>query len=308
MKFNKIILAGGAGSLGTKLAEYYSDKANEIVILSRKPKAPQGNIRTVVWDAKTAGDWIKELDGSDILINLCGKNVNCRYTDKNKAEILSSRLVPTRLLGEVIARSENPPALWLNAASATIYRHAEDRPQNEETGEIGYGFSIDVCKQWEQTFFEQQTPKTRKVALRIGIVLSRNGGAFPALCNLVKFGLGGKQGDGRQYVTWVHEQDVAAITEWTYDHPEINGVVNVTSPNALPNTDVMRIIRDTYGIPVGLPSPKWLLEIGAALIGTETELVLKSRWVYPKLLLDSGYQFQYPEAAHAIHDLLSIKS
>ncbi|QXV66722.1 TIGR01777 family protein [Mucilaginibacter sp. 21P] len=308
MKFNKIILAGGAGSLGTKLAEYYSDKANEIVILSRKPKAPQGNIRTVVWDAKTAGDWIKELDGSDILINLCGKNVNCRYTDKNKAEILSSRLVPTRLLGEVIARSENPPALWLNAASATIYRHAEDRPQNEETGEIGYGFSIDVCKQWEQTFFEQQTPKTRKVALRLGIVLSRNGGAFPALCNLVKFGLGGKQGDGRQYVTWVHEQDVAAITEWTYDHPEINGSVNVTSPNALPNTEVMRIIRDTYGIPVGLPSPKWLLEIGAALIGTETELVLKSRWVYPKLLLDSGYQFQYPEAAHAIHDLLSIKS
>lgn len=308
MKFNKIILAGGAGSLGTKLAEYYSDKAKEIVILSRKPKASQGNIRTVVWDAKTAGDWVTELDGSDILINLCGKNVNCRYTEKNKAEILSSRLIPTRLLGEVIAKAENPPALWLNAASATIYRHAEDRPQNEETGEIGYGFSIDVCKQWEQTLFEQQTPETRKVALRIGIVLSRNGGAFPALCNLVKFGLGGKQGDGRQYVTWVHEQDVAAITEWTYDHPEINGAVNVTSPNALPNTDVMRIIRDTYGIPVGLPSPKWLLEIGAAIIGTETELVLKSRWVYPKLLLDSGYQFQYPEAAHAIHDLLSIKS
>lgn len=306
MKFNKIILAGGAGSLGATLAHYYSDKANEIIILSRKPKAAQGNIRTVVWDAKTIGDWVMELEGADILINLCGKNVNCRYTEKNKAEILSSRLIPTRLLGEVIANLKTPPVLWLNAASATIYRYAEDRPQDEETGDIGYGFSIDVCKQWERTFLEQQTPQTRKAALRIGIVLSQNGGAFPALCNLVKFGLGGKQGNGNQYVTWIHEQDVAAITEWIYDHPEMTGAINVTSPNALKNTEFMHIIRKAYGISLGLPSPKWLLEIGAAIIGTETELVLKSRWVYPKLLLDSGYQFKYPEAAHAVNDLVSI--
>ncbi|HEK20822.1 MULTISPECIES: TIGR01777 family oxidoreductase [unclassified Mucilaginibacter] len=306
MKFDKIILAGGAGSLGTTLARYYSDKAREIIILSRKPKAAQGNIRTVVWDAKTDGDWVKELDNSDLLINLCGKNVNCRYTEKNKAEILSSRLVPTRLLGDVIGKLQNPPALWLNAASATIYRHAEDRPQDEETGDIGYGFSVDVCKQWEHTFLEQQTPQTRKVALRIGIVLSQNGGAFPALCNLVKFGLGGKQGNGNQYVTWIHEQDVAAVTEWIYDHPELTGAINATSPNALKNTEFMHVICKAYGISFGLPSPKWLLEIGAAIIGTETELVLKSRWVYPKLLLDSGYQFQYPEAAHAVNDLVSI--
>lgn len=306
MKFNKVILAGGTGSLGTKLAHYYSDKANEIIILSRKPKAAQGNIRTVVWDAKTTSDWVMELEGADILINLCGKNVNCRYTEKNKAEILSSRLMPTRLLGEVIANLKTPPVLWLNAASATIYRYAEDRPQDEETGDIGYGFSIDVCKQWEHTFLEQQTPQTRKVALRIGIVLSKNGGAFPALCNLVKFGLGGKQGNGNQYVTWIHEQDVAAITEWVYDHPEMTGAINVTSPNALKNTEFMHIIRKAYGISFRLPSPKWLLEIGAAIIGTETELVLKSRWVYPKLLLDSGYKFQYPEADHAVNDLVSI--
>lgn len=306
MKFNKIILAGGTGSLGTKLANYYSDKAREIIILSRKSKAAQGNIRTVVWDAKTTGDWVMELEGADILINLCGKNVNCRYTEKNKAEILNSRLTPTRLLGEVIANLKTPPALWLNAASATIYRHAEDRPQDEETGDIGYGFSIDVCKQWERTFLEQQTPQTRKAALRIGIVLSQNGGAFPALCNLVKLGLGGNQGNGNQYVTWIHEQDVAAITEWIYNHPELTGAINVTSPNALKNADVMRIIRKAYSIPFGLPSPKWLLEIGAAIIGTETELVLKSRWVYPKRLLDSGYKFQYPKADHAINDLVSI--
>ncbi|RFZ91804.1 TIGR01777 family protein [Mucilaginibacter conchicola] len=307
MLYNKIILAGGAGSLGTTLANYYRDKASEIIILSRKPKAADGNIRTVVWDARTIGTWAQELDGADLLINLCGKNVNCRYTEKNKAEIFSSRLNPTRLLGEVVGNLANPPALWINAASATIYRHAEDRPQNETTGDIGYGFSIEVCKQWEKTFFEQDTPNTRKVALRIGIVLSHDGGAFPVLRNLVKFGMGGKQGDGSQYVSWIHEQDVAAITEWVYQHKELTGAINATAPNAIKNTDLMRIIRKAYGIPFGLPAPKWLLEIGAAIIGTETELILKSRWVKPQLLLDSSYPFQYTEAAQAVHDLLSVK-
>ncbi|TCD01658.1 TIGR01777 family oxidoreductase [Pedobacter psychroterrae] len=306
MKYNKIILAGGNGYLGQVFAEYYHNLATEIIILSRKPAASQGNITTLVWNGVDEGEWSKSLDGADLLINLCGKNVNCRYTAKNKAEIIASRVNPTILLGKVIAKLQNPPELWINITSATIYRHAEDRPQDEETGEIGYGFSIDVCRQWEQTFFETSTPQIRKIALRMGIVLGSRDGAFPRLLNLVKFGLGGKQGDGQQYVSWVHEQDAAKCTEWLLQHKELSGVINCTAPEAVKNTTFMKLIRNAYGVPFGLPSPAWLLEMGAVVIGTETELILKSRWVAPKRLVDSGYSFIFPRAEHAIKDIISI--
>jgi len=192
MKYKKIILAGGNGQLGKALAAHYKYDTAEIIILSRRPQAADGNVKTLVWDGRTMGDWAKELEGADMLINLCGKNVNCRYTEKNKEEIISSRVEPTTLLGKVVDGLIDPPELWINAASATIYRHAEDRPQDEETGEIGYGFSIEVCKIWEKTFFDTVTPNTRKVALRIGIVLGRNDGALPRLINLVKAGMGGQ--------------------------------------------------------------------------------------------------------------------
>lgn len=308
MQYHKIILAGGNGYLGSVLARYYQALANEIIILSRKPAAVQGNITTLVWDGKTTGEWTTALENADLLINLCGKNVNCRYTPQNKQEIVNSRLVPTSLLGKVIAGLSHPPKLWINVTSATIYRHAEDHAQSEASGEIGYGFSIDVCKQWEQTFFDAATPGTRKVALRMGIVLGHNDGVFPRLLNLVKLGMGGKQGDGQQYVAWVHEHDVARITDWLMQHPDTEGVVNCTAPEAVKNHELMRIIRRAYGMPIGLPAPQWLLEIGAMVIGTETELILKSRWVAPKRLLDGGFQFQYAKAEHAVHDILSIKN
>jgi len=307
MKYNKIILAGGNGYMGEVFADYYKDKAKEVVILSRRQKAATGNIRTLIWDGRNMGDWAKELEAADLVINLCGKNVNCRYTPKNREEIINSRVDPTKLLGQVIGGLQQPPALWINITSATIYRHAEDRPQDEETGEIGYGFSIDVCKAWEQTFFDTSTPQTRKIALRMGIVLGRKGGAFPRLLNLVKVGMGGKQGDGEQYVSWVHEQDAAQCTEWLLKHPAITGVVNCTAPQAIKNTDLMRELRNAYGVPFGLPAPAWLLEMGAILIGTETELILKSRWVAPKRLLDAGYPFLFPKAEHALKDILSIR-
>lgn len=212
------------------------------------------------------------------------------------------------LLEKTIARLTDPPRLWINITSATIYRHAEDRPQDEATGEIGYGFSIDVCRQWEQTFFDTKTPQTRKIALRMGIVLGSKDGAFPRLLNLVKFGLGGKQGDGQQYVSWVHEQDAAKCTEWLMQQKELEGVINCTAPAAVKNADLMRLIRKAYGVPFGLPSPAWLLEIGAKLIGTETELILKSRWVIPKRLTDAGYIFIFPNAAHAIKDIISLRT
>jgi uncharacterized protein (TIGR01777 family) len=304
MKYKKIVIAGGNGYLGKVLANYYKDKTEEVVILSRQEKQAEENIRTVTWDGKSRGKWTADLVKADLLINLCGKNVNCRYTAANKAEIIASRVQPTELLGEVIRDLFEPPKLWINVTSATIYRHAEDRPQDEETGEIGTGFSVDVCNRWEAAFNKFETPKTRKVALRMGIVLGREGSVFPKLLNLVRLGMGGMQGDGEQYVSWLHEHDAARSTEWLMDHPELEGVFNCTAPNPVKNAELMRIIRKVYKMPLGLPAPAWLLKIGAIVIGTETELILKSRWVLPKRLLDSGFVFEYPDAEKAVREIL----
>jgi uncharacterized protein (TIGR01777 family) len=307
MKYKKIVLAGGNGYLGRVLTEYYSDKAAEIVILSRHEKLQERNVRTVLWDGKTWGKWAAELVNADLLINLCGKNVNCRYTEKNKAEIFSSRLQTTELLGEVIRDLVEPPKLWINLSSATIYRHAEDRAQDEDTGEHGEGFSVDVCEAWEYAFNKYDTPKTRKIALRMGIVLGGSDSVFPRLLNLVKMGMGGKQGNGEQYVSWVHELDAARCTEWFADHPELNGIFNCTAPGPVKNAELMRIIRKAADCPIGLPAPKWLLEIGAVFIRTAPELILKSRWVLPKRLLESGFSFAFPKADEAVKDILQEK-
>jgi len=305
MLYNKIILAGGNGYIGTVLASYYREKAQQITILSRTPRADDGNIKTLVWDGQTEGDWVNEINGADLLVNLCGKNVNCRYTPTNRKAIIDSRVLPTTLLGNVVAKLETPPQLWINITSATIYRHAEDRPQDEETGEIGTGFSIDVCRQWENTFFKTHTPRTRKVALRMSIVMGAADGAFPRLLNLVKFGLGGMQGNGRQYVSWVHEHDAARCTEWLLQNPDLNGVFNCTAPQPIKNKAFMGIIRKAAHVAFGLPAPAWLLGIGAIVIGTETELILKSRWVVPKNLTDKGFVFQFPDPETAISNILN---
>jgi uncharacterized protein (TIGR01777 family) len=307
MKYKKIILAGGNGYLGTVMANYYKGLTKEVIILSRKAAEADENITTHVWDGINEGDWIEELEGADLLINLCGKNVNCRYTRKNQEEIISSRINPVKLIGKVIGKLKHPPLLWITITSATIYRHAEDHPQDELTGDLGYGFSIDVCKQWEEEFYNCITPHTRKIALRMGIVLGRRDGAFPRLSNLVKYGLGGKQGDGKQYVSWAHEQDAAKCTEHLLLHPELNGDINCVAPQPLQNALLMKHIRNAWGIPLGLPAPAWLLGIGARVIGTEVELILKSRWVLPRRLTDSGYTFLFANAEHAIKDILSTR-
>lgn len=306
MKYNKIILAGGSGYLGTVLADYYSKITKEVIILSRRPKEDSRNIKTIVWDAANEGGWVSALYAADMLINLCGKNVNCRYTERNRKEIIDSRVIPTLLLGKVIRGMQDPPKVWINITSATIYRHAEDYPQDEETGEIGYGFSIDVCNKWEDAFEQYETPYTRKVALRMGIVLGRGDGVFPRLLNLVRFGLGGKQGDGKQYISWIHEQDAVRSTEWVMNN-KISGVVNCTAPTAIKNKDFMKVLRKAYGINIGIPTPAWLLNIGAMIIGTETELILKSRWVTPQKLLKEGFLFNFDNAESAIHDIISIR-
>lgn len=307
MLYQKIVLAGGNGYLGAVLARYYSARAEKVVILARKHSAAVENILTVLWDGKEPGDWQAELEGADLLINLCGRTVNCRYTAENRREIFQSRIATTRLLAKAIEACIAPPRVWINISSATIYRHAEDRPQDEYTGDIGYGFSVDICKAWEAAFFETAMPCTRRVALRMGIVLGRNDGAFPRLLNLVKAGLGGKHGHGGQYVSWIHEQDVARCTDWIVQHAAVNGVINCTAPEAIKNADLMNTIRNTYGMPCGLPAPQWLLNIGMRVMGTETELVLKSRWVAPARLIAEGFRFQFTSASHAIHDLLSVR-
>ncbi len=307
MKYRKIVLAGGNGYLGRVLTEYYRGITEEIVILSRKPMPVRGNVTVSIWDGSREGDWIQALENADLLVNLCGRNVNCRYTKTNREEIIHSRVTPTRLLGEAIQKLKSPPKLWINITSATIYRHAEDKAQDEQNGDIGYGFSIEVCKLWEKSFFESTTPFTRKIALRMGIVLGRSDGAFPRLLNLVRCGLGGQQGNGEQYVSWIHEQDAAKCTEWLLTHEDVEGVVNCTSPHPLKNKELMKSLRMAYGVPFGLPSPTWLLEMGAAVIGTETELILKSRWVVPSRLAESGYNFLFPKAEHAIADILSLR-
>jgi len=304
MKYKKIALAGGNGYLGGVLAKHFSPITDEIIILSRQAQPKNGNIETVVWDGKTTGEWTKALKNADLLVNLCGKNVNCRYNTKNREEIIQSRLQPTALLGKVIQEMENSPKLWINVTSATIYRHAEDRYQDEINGEIGTGFSVEVCKAWESSFFESKTPHTRKIALRMGIVLGKEDGAFPRLLNLTKAGMGGKQGNGEQYVSWVHEQDVALSIEWLLEQEKISGIINCTAPEPVKNYMLMSAIRKTCGINFGLSTPAWLLAIGAKIIGTETELILKSRWVKPTILLNNGFEFKYSTIEHAVKAIL----
>lgn len=307
----KIVLAGGTGFLGKALQEFYCDKATEIIVLSRsvntlvQRKSSCSIVRHAYWPNKLNADrsWMQELEGADMVINLAGKNVNCRYTPENKKEILESRVNATDAIAEAIRQCTVKPKLWINLSSGTVYRHAEDRPQNEFTGEIGEGFSEDVVRAWEKSF-AQDVGDVRKVTMRLGIVLGNGEGVIPRLKNLVRFGLGGKHGNGRQMVNWIHVEDFNNIVEWFRTHPEAKGAYNIVSPNPVTNAELMKTMRKTMGMPFGLPAPLWMLEIGAWLIGTETELLMKSRWVEPKRLVDEGYQFRFPKIAEAVNNLL----
>lgn len=288
----KIIIAGGSGFIGQTLCKHFRDKGNQVVTLTRHPQAPVNGVLQVTWDGKNLGNWVGQLEKSDILINLTGKSVNCRYNEPNKRDILLSRLHATQVLGEALALLAHPPRLWINAASATIYRHAQDYPQDEYTGELGTGFSVQVCQQWEQSFFTQNTPGIRKIALRLAIVLGKSGGVLPYFRNLSRLGLGGKQGHGQQYFSWVHEQDVVGCIDFLIAHPELEGVFNVAAPNPITNAAFMKQVRQATKVRRGLSTPEWLLTLGAAFIRTETELILKSRWVLPKRLTEAGYNFK----------------
>jgi uncharacterized protein (TIGR01777 family) len=299
----KIIIAGGTGFLGTCLANHYSSQGVNVIVLTRGESRRSGMLEHVHWNGKNSGAWTEALEGADALINLNGKSVDCRYNEKNKALIYSTRLDSTAALGKAIQKAMIPPKVWINAASATIYRHSLDKEMDEESGEIGSGFSVDVCLKWEATFNSFHTPQTRKVLIRTGIVLGRDGGPLKPLRMLAKFGVGGKQGDGTQYFSWLHERDFVNIIDYLITHNEMSGVFNVTAPTPVPNITIMKALRNSVGVPFGLPMPVWLLEIGSYIIRTETELVLKSRRVVPKRLLQSGYRFQFNTIESALADL-----
>ena len=279
--------------------------------LSRKPSPAKW--RTVAWDAETLGDWVREFDGADVVINLAGRSVNSRYNAANRKQILDSRTRSTRVVGEAILKSDNPPSIWLQSSTATIYSHRYDAANDDITGIIGgdepnvpdsWRFSIDVAKQWEAAATAFELPKTRLVLLRSAMVMSRDpGGVFDTLRSLVRKRLGGTNGDGRQYVSWIHAFDFVNAIRWLMTHPELSGPINICSPNPLPNREFMRELRHACGISLGLPATKWMLEIGAIFMRTETELLLKSRRVVPTRLLESGFTFEYAKWIDAVREL-----
>lgn len=316
MNNKKIIIAGGTGFIGQGICNYFGVD-NQIVILTRQlpdqktnafgenviNKEIAKNIRYVKWDGVGLSDWANEINGADIIINLAGKTVNCCYNEKNKKEIFDSRTNSVRAIGLAIQQATVPPKLWINAASATIYPHATDSPRDENFTSFADDFSVQVCKLWEKTFYEQRTPFTRKVALRMAITLGAGGVMIPYF-NLLKFGLGGKQGNGKQMYSWVHIIDTCRMIEWIAEHTELEGTYNCVSPNAVTNEKFMTALRKVTGYVFGLPAYEWMLKIGARLIGTEPELILKSRWVLPTRILQTGFKFSYPYLKDAFDEII----
>lgn len=295
---NKVVLAGGTGFVGQDFAQRFKRLGYEVFIISRQ----SGHI---AWEDRAG--IVQALEGAELLINLAGKSVNCRYTEENRRIILESRTQTTRILGESVLACNNPPKLWINSSTATIYRHAEDRPMTEQDGEIGTGFSVDVATAWEQAFFEFSLPSTRQIALRIAIVLG-NGGVMEPLTNLVRFRLGGSQGSGRQQFSWIHIEDLFRMVIYLQEHSHLEGVFNASSPHPVTNRQLMAALRQQLNVGWGLPSPRWMLEFGARIIRTETELVLKSRWVIPERLEHEGFVFTYNTLDTALAEILKQKN
>ncbi|RPE76113.1 MULTISPECIES: epimerase [unclassified Frondihabitans] len=317
---DRIVIAGASGFIGDHLARVFRAEGSDVKLIGRT--GPDAR-----WGETTR---IRQLvDGADLVINMAGKSVNCRYDEANRREILRSRIETTRELGEAIAASDNPPRLWLNSSTATIYRHAEDHPQTESTGEIGQGFSVSIATTWEDEFFARDLPGTRRIALRMAIVLG-DGSALVPLINLARAGLGGPQLDGpwpstaarreagtyhafgaaggRQKFSWIHIDDVVGSIRFLREHDEIEGVVNLASPNPNDNRTMMRDLRHALGVPFGLPAFRWMLELGTAAIRTEVELVLKSRWVVPERLTAAGYEFEHPYLDETLKSIVAERA
>ncbi|MEJ6980085.1 TIGR01777 family oxidoreductase [Pedobacter sp. P351] len=302
----KIVIAGGSGALGSCIIKRYYDTETEVVVLSRRQNAADKNIRYVGWDARTLGAWTKELEGSTAVINLVGRSVNCRYTETNKKEIINSRVDSTLILGQAIQGLQHSPAVWINAGSAAIFGNSGDEIKDENS-EPGDGFSPRVCKLWEQAFFKSVTPQTRKVFLRIGMVLQPAKGVLKPFTNLARTGFGGRIGSGEQYITWIHEEDFVNLIQWAIAK-NVSGIIHSSSPYPVKNKEFMQEIRAALKMPFGLPNPAFLTRIGAVFIKTEAELVLSGRRVISTVLEKNKFNFKYPKIQQALAQLISYGS
>jgi uncharacterized protein len=313
----RIVIPGGSGQVGRMLAQFFQERGHHVTVLTRGPYT--ASWPTVHWDGQSLGPWVETLEGADVCIHLSGRSVNCRYTARNQRELYDSRIVPTRLLHQAFACLVNPPRLWMNASTATIYRHSLDKAMDEATGEFGgnelisrrrrvpekWNWTVQLVRDWESAFFSAATPRTRKIALRTSLVFSpAPGSVFAVLSNLVRAGLGGTQGNGRQMVSWMHEADYARALEFLIEHEEIDGPVNLAAPHPLPNREFMAALREAWEMPNGLPAPAPLMAVGMFFLRTEPELVLKSRYVVPGRLLDASFQFEFPTWPEAAADLV----
>ncbi len=310
----RIVIPGGTGQVGTILARHFCEQGHFVTVIARHPVEVEW--KALTWNGQDLGPWTSAIENADVVINLAGRSVNCRYTAANRREIKNSRVFSTAAIGHAIAQAKSPPRVWLNASTATIYRHAMDRAMDESNGEIGgnepgapakWRFSIDVASSWERAFFDAKTPATRKVALRSAMTMSPDpNGVFDHLLRLVRWGLGGASGPGDQYISWIHDVDFVRAIELLITREDLEGIVNVASPNPVSNREFMCCLRRAYCTSyVGLPAPKWVLGIGAVFMRTETELILKSRRVVPTKLLDAGFDFHFPNWRSACQDLIA---
>ncbi len=299
------VIIGANGFLGRYLCRHFARNGREVVAIARNRKGWSGDGMFLEWDGKNMGPWALALEGAELVINLAGRSVNCRYNPKNKQEIMRSRVDTTELVGRAIAECRVAPKLWINSSTATWYRHAEDKPQDEWEGVRGEGFSCDVAAAWEDAFFGAKVPaETRKVALRTGMVLANEpDSVYDVLTGLTNRALGGTMGSGCQRVSWIHMEDFLRAVEFIMRDPFLDGIINATAPDFPTNRELMKCFRETVGMPIGVPAAKWMLPVGAAIMGTETELILKSRWAEPLRLREGGFRWRYPVAADAIDDL-----
>ncbi|WP_458248393.1 TIGR01777 family oxidoreductase [Streptomyces sp. MAI_2237] len=306
----KVVIPGGTGQVGTILKRALDAAGHETVILTREPRR-HGEVH---WDGQTLGPWAAEMDGSDVVINLAGRTVSCRYTPTNLREMMDSRVKSARVVGAAIAGAARPPRVWLQMSTATVYAHRFDAPNDEATGVIGgtepgvpdyWAYSVEIAKAWEQAQQQAATASTRKVALRSAMVMSPDpGGVFAVLLGLARLGLGGPVAGGAQYVSWIHEHDFVRAVEFLIDRDDIAGPVNLAAPHPLPQRAFMRVLRSAWGIPVGLPATRWMAEVGGLVLRSDTELLLKSRRVVPGRLAQEGFQFEYPRWPQAGNELV----
>ncbi|MEV6115289.1 TIGR01777 family oxidoreductase [Streptomyces sp. NPDC052109] len=306
----KVVLPGGTGQIGTILDRALTAAGHEVTALTRHPV----QARQVAWDGATLGRWAEVVDGSDVVINLAGRSVSCRYTAGNLRAMMDSRVDSARVVGEAIAGAARPPRVWLQMSTATIYAHRFDAANDEATGVTGgseagvpayWTYSVDIARNWERAQREAPTPATRKVALRSAMVMSPDrGGVFDVLSGLARLGLGGPVAGGAQYVSWIHDEDFVRAVEFLIDRDDMDGPVNLASPDPLPQRDFMRALRAAWGVPVGLPATRWMAELGAFALRTDTELLLKSRRVVPGRLTEAGFGFGYREWESAASDLV----